>query len=202
MTPEHRLSQRLARLIGPETAGKIDTPRLTLRRPRMKDAADFFTYAQEEEVARYVLWDVHTHIGDSRRALRAILARARAQGAETYAICPKGTGHLIGTIGPVWLDWGNLACEVGFSMARPYWGRGLMTEALEAFLRYAFLDLGLNRVEGQYDLLNPASGRVMEKAGMISEGVLRQRLRYKGRYADVGLYALTRGAWLERGNNP
>ncbi len=183
------------RLLGPETAAVLITPRLSLRRPRLADAADFFAYAREEAVARYVLWDSHRHMRDSRQALRAILARSKSQGAETFAICLKKSDSLIGTIGPVWLDWGNLSCEVGFSLGRPYWGQGLMTEALEAFLRHAFYDLGLNRVEGQYDLLNPASGRVMAKAGMIREGELRQRLYYKGRYADVGLYAAIRETW-------
>ncbi|MDD3573292.1 MAG: GNAT family N-acetyltransferase [Eubacteriales bacterium] len=202
MTQARGLPQCLERLIGPEKAAAITTRRLMLRRPRMADAADFFAFARDGEVARYVMWDTHTHIRDSRRALRGILARTRAQGAETFAICPRDTGRLIGTIGPVWLDWDNRACEVGFSLARPYWGQGLLTEALGAFLGYAFQGLGLNRVEGQYDLRNPASGRVMEKAGMAREGELRQRLHYKGQYADVGLYAITHDAWRHQGSKP
>lgn len=175
------------------------TPRLVLRPPRMSDAADFFAYAQDEQVAQYVLWDAHISPRDSRLTLRAIRRRNREQEALTFAICPKETSRLIGTIGPVWLDWENRACEVGFSMARAYWGRGLMAEALRAFLKYCFEDLGLNRVEGQHDLRNPASGRVMQKAGMACEGRLRQRVYYKGEYADVALYAAIRESWKAMG---
>ena len=189
------LALRWQRLLDPAWGRAITTPRLTLRPPRMADAVAIFAYAKDEQVARYVLWDSHLSLRDSRLALRAIRQGNRTRGIITFAICPRQSDQLIGTIGPVWVDWGNRACEVGFSMARAHWGQGLMTEALSAFLRYAFFDLGLNRVEGQYDLRNPASGRVMHKAGMAYEGKLRQRLFYKGEYADVGLYAVIREVW-------
>lgn len=179
----------------------LRTPRLVLRPPRMGDAADFFAYAQDERVARYVLWYPHKSLREARGTLRAIRGRSRAQGAMTFAICRQETGQFIGIIGPVWLDWGSRACEVGFSLAHEAWGQGLMTEALKAFLRYAFDGLQLNRVEGQHDLRNPASGRVMKKAGMMREGKLLQRLYYKGEYADVALYAALRASW-QRENQP
>ncbi len=175
----------------------ISTPRLILRAPQRGDARDFYAYARDDRVARYVLWYPHKSLGEARGTLRALRIRNREQGAMTFAICLKESGRFIGTIGPVWMDWGNRACEVGFSLAYEAWGQGLMTEALKAFLRYAFVDLTLNRVEGQHDLRNPASGRVMQKAGMTLEGQLRQRLYYKGAYADVALYAALREGWLK-----
>lgn len=195
------LALRWQRLLDPGSSLVITTRRLTLRPPRMADAADFFAYAKDAQVAQYVLWDSHLSLRDSRQALRAIRQRSRNSGALTFAICPRQSRQLIGTIGPVWVDWGNHACEVGFSMAREHWGQGLMTEALTAFLQHCFNDLGLNRVEGQYDLRNPASGRVMQKAGMSHEGKLRQRLFYKGEYADVGLFAALREPWLAQQNS-
>ena len=50
--------------------------------------------------------------------------------------------------------------------------------------------MDVNRIEAQHELDNPSSGRVMEKCGMIKEGVMRQRLYNKGRYVDVALYAI------------
>jgi len=182
-------------LLFPRRGKVLCTTHLILRPPKMSDAVDFFAYARDERVARYVLWDAHQSRWESREALRAIRRRIRAQRALTFAICPRESGKLIGTIGPVWVDWDSQSCEVGFSMARAYWGQGLMAEALRAFLKYCFEDLGLNRVEGQHDLRNPASGRVMEKAGMACEGRLRQRVYYKGEYADVALYAVIRESW-------
>ena len=67
-----------------------------------------------------------------------------------------------------------------------------MTEALSAVVRYGFERLGLNRIEAQHEVDNPASGAVMRKVGMRQEGTLRSRLYNKGRYVDVELYAILR----------
>ena len=86
----------------------------------------------------------------------------------------------------------NRSAEVGYSLSRAYWNRGLMTEALREMLRFCFDTLCLNRVEAQYETDNPASGAVMRHAGMRREGLLRQRIYNKGRYVDVELYAILR----------
>ena len=59
-------------------------------------------------------------------------------------------------------------------------------------IRFGFEDLGLNRIEAQHETDNPASGKVMAHVGMQYEGTLRQRLKNKGRYVDVALYAILR----------
>ena len=65
--------------------------------------------------------------------------------------------------------------------------------ALRALVAYGFDELGLNRIEAQHELDNPASGRVMAHVGMRYEGTLRQRLKNKGKFVDVALYAILRG---------
>ena len=99
---------------------------------------------------------------------------------------------VIGTIGFMWIQQENRSAEVGYSLSRPYWNRGLMTEALRALLGFGFEQLHLNRIEAQHESDNPASGRVMAHVGMRYEGRLRQRVYNKGRYADVDLYAILR----------
>ena len=68
-----------------------------------------------------------------------------------------------------------------------------VTEALRAVIKFGFEEMNLNRIEAQHETTNPASGRVMEKVGMKKEGVLRQRLRNKGKFVDVALYSVLRG---------
>lgn len=180
----------------------ILTPRLRLRPPALSDAQAFFAYASNPQVARYVLWLPHENPGVSRQALRGILYRNRVEHLRTYALTLKGDPRMIGTIGLVFYDRENSLAEVGFSMSHLYWGQGLMTEALTAYLRTAFTHWGINRVEAQHDQRNPASGRVMEKAGMTREGILQQRLYYKGCHANMVLYAALRQPWLEAHPGP
>ncbi len=170
----------------------LRTPRLRLRKLTMRDAPDIYRYSRDPEVARHVLWDAHRSIGDSRAYLRYMLRKYRTHECASWGIELLETGHIIGTIGFMWVQEDNAAAEVGYSLAREYWGRGLMTEALRAVLQYGFDHMQLNRIEAQHETTNPASGAVMRKCHMQHEGTLRSRLFNKGRYVDVELYAILR----------
>lgn len=168
------------------------TPRLRIRRLTMRDAQDIYRYSRDPEVARHVLWDAHRSIGDARAYLRYMLRRYRSHEPASWGIEYLETGRVIGTIGFMWIQDENASAEVGYSLAREYWNRGIMTEALRAVIRYAFDGMDLNRVEAQHETTNPASGAVMRKCHMTKEGTLRSRLFNKGRYVDVDLYAILR----------
>ena len=168
------------------------TDRLRIRKLTMRDAEDIFLYSRDREVARHVLWEAHRSIGDSRAYLRYMLRKYRLHEPASWGIEYRATGHIIGTIGYMWIQSDNAAAEVGYSLSRQYWNQGIMTEALKAVIAHSFGSLNLNRVEAQHETTNPASGAVMRKCGMIREGTLRSRLCNKGRYVDVDLYAILR----------
>ena len=168
------------------------TPRLRLRRLTMRDAQDIFRYSRDPEVARHVLWDAHRTVGDSRAYLRYMLRRYRGHEPASWGIEHLDSGRIIGTIGFMWIQEDNNAAEVGYSLARDFWNKGIMTEALKAVIAHGFGRLNLNRIEAQHETTNPASGAVMRKCHMQHEGTLRSRLFNKGRYVDVELYAILR----------
>ena len=181
---------------------ELGTPRLRLRKLTMRDAADIYKYSRDPEVARHVLWDAHRSIGESRAYLRYMLRKYRNREPASWGIEWKETGRIIGTIGFMWIQQDNSAAEIGYSLARDFWNRGIMTEALEAVIRYGFRRLNLNRLEAQHETTNPASGAVMRKCRMQKEGTLRQRLYNKGRYVDVDLYAILRRDYNEARKKP
>ena len=170
----------------------LESERLLLRRLCMRDAPDIYDYSRDAEVARHVLWTAHTSPSESRSYIRYMLRRYRLGEPSSWGIVLKREGRVIGTIGFMWYNEENRSAEVGYSLSRAYWNRGLMTEALSAVVRYGFERLGLNRIEAQHEVDNPASGAVMRKVGMRHEGTLRSRLYNKGRYVDVELYAILR----------
>ena len=87
--------------------------------------------------------------------------------------------------------WDDVAkCELGYCLGRAWWGRGLMTEAVKEVIRYLFREVGMNRIEASYDVHNPASGRVMEKAGMRFEGIHRQAGKNNQGIVDVAVCAI------------
>ena len=170
----------------------LTTPTLTLRAARMNDARDMSEYSRDPLVARHVLWEAHTSIWQTRGYLRYLLRQYRAGQPGTFVIEHTQEKKVIGTIGLMWILQENRSAEIGYSLSRQYWNRGLMSEAVVAILAFCFDTLRLNRVEAQHELDNPASGAVMRHAGMRQEGVLRQRVYNKGRYVDVALYAILR----------
>ena len=174
----------------------LETPRLRIRRLTMRDAQDIFDYCQDPKVARYVLWDAQRSVSEARGYIRYMLRKYRMGEPASWGIEWKENGKIIGTIGFMWIQKENASAEVGYSLSRGYWNRGIMTEALEEVLRYGFRSMNLNRIEAQHELPNTASGAVMRKCGMRHEGTLRQRLLNKGKFVDVELYAILRSEYM------
>lgn len=176
----------------------IETQRLRLRRLTMRDAQDIFEYGSDPIVARHVLWSAYRNIGEAREYLRFMLRKYRMGEPASWGIELKESGKIIGTIGFMWIQYDNAAAEVGYSLSRAHWNRGIMTEALNAVIDYGFSRLQLNRIEAQHETDNPASGAVMRKCGMQHEGTLRQRMLNKGKYVDVELYAILKRDYSAR----
>lgn len=173
----------------------IDTPRLTLRKMRMSDAPDVYRYAKDPEVARHVLWEAHQSVWETRAYIRYLLWQYRSGLPGSWAIELKETGKVVGTIGYMSYNADNATVEVGYSLAREQWGKGLMTEALTAVIAETFRALDMHRIEAMHFTDNPASGRVMEKCGMRHEGHLRERICCKGTFRDVEMWGILRKDW-------
>jgi ribosomal-protein-alanine N-acetyltransferase len=151
---------------------RIQTERLLLRKPRMDDASAIFEgYAQDPEVTRYLVWKPHQNIRETEEFLLACEQLWRTGKNFAYAITFKEDDKLIGMFG---LHPMNLKIEVGYALARPYWGKGYMTEVLCAVIDWAFTQPDIFRVQAFCDVDNLGPARVMEKAGMQREGTLRR----------------------------
>jgi RimJ/RimL family protein N-acetyltransferase len=88
--------------------------------------------------------------------------------------------------------------ELSFWLAKKVWGKGYMSEAVEAAVGFGFEELGLNRLYAHHMLRNPATGRVLENCGFKREGLLRQRVIKWGKYEDVALCAILKQDWESR----
>ena len=177
---------------------ELETGRLSLRRLAPGDAADIFEYASDDEVTKYLTWETHQSIENARGFINFTLGRYERDEAGDWGIILKETGKLVGATGFAWYDSKNNRAEIGYVLARPYWGRGIMPEALSRLLKFGFEEMGLNRIECCHFLPNEKSGRVMQKAGMSYEGIARDRAFAKGKYWDVKQYAILRSDWINR----
>ena len=172
---------------------RIQTERLLLRKPRMDDASAIFEgYARDLEVTRYLTWKPHQNIRETEQFLLACGQLWRTRKDFAYAIVLKKDGTLIGTFG---LHPLKLKIEVGYGLARPYWGKGYMTEVLCAVIDWAFTQPDIFRVQAFCDVDNLGSARVMEKAGMQREGTLRRYVLHPNlsdELRDAYMYAIVK----------
>lgn len=173
----------------------VETERLILRKMRMSDAADVHRYAKDPEVARHVLWEAHRSLWETRAYIHFLLYQYRNGDPGSWAIVLRESGKVIGTIGYMNYSPDNATVEVGYSLSREHWGKGLMTEALCAVIGETFRVLQLHRIEAMHFTDNPASGRVMEKCGMTHEGHMRERICCKGVFRDVEMWGILRKDW-------
>jgi RimJ/RimL family protein N-acetyltransferase len=113
----------------------------------------------------------------------------------TYAVTDAGSGVLMGAVG-LTITPAHARAELGYWLGVPYWNRGYSTEAANAIVDFGFTRLGLHRIQAHYLTRNPASGRVMEKLGMRSEGVSRHAVRKNDRFEDLETYAILADEWV------
>jgi ribosomal-protein-alanine N-acetyltransferase len=170
----------------------LETERLILRKQRLEDAADLFAYGSDPEVFRYTGWETYTSLADARSFLESTLARYERGEPAYWGIERRASGRLIGSIGFEWWAPEDFAAEIGYSLGRPYWNQGLMTEALRAVMRFGRDTLDLHRIQARVEAENIGSRRVMEKCGMQYEGAMRECVFGDGRFIDLQLYAILR----------
>jgi RimJ/RimL family protein N-acetyltransferase len=139
---------------------QLCTPRLRLRRPAESDAASIIAVAGDWEVARRLARIPHPYTREHFRFFMDSVVAAE----PTWAIVWRRTAQLIGVIGLHPNDSGQSA-EVGYYIARPFWGQGFATEAAQVIVRTGFEVFRYVKLTSGYQADNLASGRVLEKLG-------------------------------------
>jgi [ribosomal protein S5]-alanine N-acetyltransferase len=153
----------------------IETERLILRKPRPEDAeAVFAGYAQDAEVTRYLTWPPHTQIAQTQTFIESCIANWDRGEQFEWIITRRGEDVALGMIS---LRTQTYKADLGYVLARAYWGQGLVTEAARAIVDWALAQPEIFRVWAVCDVRNPASAKVMEKCGMSYEGTLKRWLR-------------------------
>jgi len=151
----------------------FETARLVGRKPRPEDApAVFATWANDPVATRYLAWKPYTEIAPLEEFLRGRTAAwENGDGHYAYLLCLRGSDAPIGSIG-VFVD--EPKAMFGYVFGRAYWGKGYATEALSFLVAWAASEPRLRRYWAYCAAENVSSARVMEKAGLEREAVLRR----------------------------
>ncbi|MBQ8680632.1 MAG: GNAT family N-acetyltransferase [Synergistaceae bacterium] len=177
----------------------LETDRLILRPWEESDAECLYKYASHPDVGPIAGWPVHTSVENSREIIKGVLSAP-----ETYAVVLKAAGAPVGSIGLMLGKASNIGihdteAEIGYWIGVPYWGQGLIPEAVREIIRYGFEELHLKKMWCGYFDGNEKSKRVQEKCGFhyhhTSENVT---CALEGVLRTEHITCLTKEEWLKK----
>ncbi|NHN31853.1 GNAT family N-acetyltransferase [Paenibacillus agricola] len=170
----------------------LETDRTVIRKLKIDDLPDMYAYCSDDVVSQYTTWDTHQTLDDTKRFIEFVWKAYNNHEVAPWGIEDKQTSKLIGTCGFVYWNIAHSRAELGYALSKDFWGQGLMSEVVGKIIDFGWKNMNLVRIEARCHLANIGSARVMEKSGMVFEGILRKHLYTKGEHQDVNMYAIIR----------
>ena len=174
----------------------IETPRLLLRPFSEADAEELYAYAKDPRVGPAAGWPPHTSVEQSLAIIRTVFSAP-----NVFAVTDRAEGRVIGSAGFVGRHREELPHpddELGYALGADFWGRGLMTEAAEALIRWGFENMRLNTIWCSHYQGNERSRRVIEKCGFLYRFSKEEQVELMKEHRIAHYYALERSSWPQR----
>lgn len=175
----------------------LEAERIILRKITIEDCTAMYNHwACLEECSKFFPWSPVKDMDTYKEKVASWVANYENQLYFNWIIELKKNKEVIGIINLHNIDEINQVAETSYILCPRYWGNGIMTEALNRVLQYAFEELEINRVQADVFQGNDASDKVLMKCGMQKEGIARERYYKEGIYIDSVQYAILREEWL------
>ncbi|WP_425449323.1 GNAT family N-acetyltransferase [Dethiothermospora halolimnae] len=174
----------------------IKTERLLLRKISPDDVEMVYKWMSDPEVCKYERWSPHQSVDFTRGYIIEVFDGYKSD--YTYQWGIQLGEELIGSVSIVNVNDYDRKATLGYCLAKRYWSKGYTTEAVKAVIDYIFFEIGLNRIEATHSVNNIASGRVLEKVGMILEGQAKDYYFCNSGFQDSNIYGITRKAYKRK----
>ena len=171
---------------------QLETERVILRKLQMNDAPSMFRYFSIDQVTKFYDLTTFTTEKQAEDLIESLLFKYEMREQIRWAIVLKDTEQFIGTCGFHELEEEHWKAEIGYELHPDYWGKGIMTEVINAVVQYGLIEIGLNRIEAIYDTRNISSAKLLEKNGFEVEGILKKRFYKKGQFVDGVIAAIVK----------
>ena len=171
----------------------LQTARLILRRIEKKDAPPIFEFNSGVDTMKYVPRDLLTEKDQGLERTNGFIQGFDEKTAIWWAFTYKSSAdpdQLIGYGGFFDINFQQQSAELGYGLLKPYWGQGIMSEAVAEFLNFGLNKLKLNRIVAYIDIENTASIRVIEKFNFVKEETAKSNLFIRNRCFNLALYVL------------
>lgn len=169
----------------------LHTPRLDLVEIKQPHLKDIFKLLGDKRVTKFYNVVTLSEKQEAQKYIDWFRSRFEEGLGVRWGIALKGHESIIGTIGFNSFTKAHRA-SIGYDLQHKEWNKGFLTEALKEIVKFGFFTLEVNRIEAEVMQGNLASERVLEKAGFIREGILRQWMLWNGNYYDMTMFSLLR----------
>ncbi|CAG9619989.1 GNAT family N-acetyltransferase [Sutcliffiella rhizosphaerae] len=171
---------------------QIETDRLILRKMVLSDANKAYDHwLSDERVSDNRVSAAHKTELETIRRIEKIVSNYPNKDFCWWAIEREADNELIGEIDLYDFDNTTGNCEVSYTVGFHWWNQGYGTEALMAVVEFGFLHMNIHKIAAAHNMDNPASGKVMNKVGMVQEGIIRHKIRNaKNQYKDCAIYGI------------
>ena len=168
----------------------LRTTRLLLRRVKESDDKDMFEYTSNHEVTRFLSWNPHADIAQAKEYIAHLILEYDMSDRYAWAIEKCDSRKFIGIVRIFDVSYANKRGELSYILNPDFQGKGLAIEAIKAVIEFCFTKIGLNRIQAKCTSDNVQSERVIQRLGMIYEGMLKEFWINKGSPSDAKLFAL------------
>jgi len=178
-----------------ESFPKLNTQRLFLRQITQEDDNSLFEILSNEVTCEFLTHNAVNDIANIKRLITGMQRFFDEKQRIRWGIAQKQDNSLIGHCGFFDIDKSNCCAEISYCLKSGLWGQGIMTEALEAMLKFGFENYGLNRIVAKVMKGNVGSMKVLQKLGFVQEGLLRESLYKNGQYHDLMIFSILKSEY-------
>lgn len=173
----------------------MESKRLILKNINSQDIEFVYKHFSNEIVCKYLYDEEPVKSMEEAHGIIDFYKEPVNTGRNRWIIYLKENQLPIGTCGFHCWNPASFKADIGYDLAYDYWGKGIMTEALNSAIESGFKNMGLNRIQAYVSTENEKSYRLLEKLNFSREGLLRDESYYRGKFYDHYLYALLRRDW-------
>ena len=174
------------------------TERLQLRAVMATDAKEIFFLRSDEQVLRYLDKQPAKSVDEAVEFIERIQKDQQNEDGILWGIALKDNPAIIGSIGFWRMEKEHYRAEIGYAMYPQFQGKGIMTEAMKAVLKYGFEKMRLHSVEANVNPGNEASIKLLEKNYFVKEGYFKENYFYNGQFLDSAIYSLLANKYLQQ----
>ncbi|MFB7155571.1 GNAT family N-acetyltransferase [Lysinibacillus sp. NPDC056232] len=169
---------------------QIYTKRLYLRKMKMADTHSLFKIWSDPDVTKFMNITNFTHEEQAKEMIELFDQLAKEHKAIRLSIIEKESNEIIGSCGFNSFDVESATAEIGYDLAKAYWGKGYAPECISALIDYAFTTLSITKIEAKIEPGNRNSIKVVEKLNFTFEGTFQEYEESKESFYDINVYSL------------